>query len=119
VIRKAVGVLLLAVTLAACGGGAASGPKKTMTVIGTEMKFEAPDHVPAGTYQVTFQNAGTTYHELAFKNPGGEIVTRRSIAAGQFITMDVELGAGTWELACYEPGHYDAGMHKPLTVDKT
>ena len=90
-----------------------------MTVVGTEMSFTAPDRVTSGNYQVTFQNAGTTYHELAFKDPGGEIVTRRSIAAGQFVTMDVHLTAGAWELACYEPGHYEGGMHKPLTVDKS
>ena len=47
-----------------------------------------------------------------------KIVTRRSIAAGQFVNLDVSLSAGTWELACYEPGHYEAGMHKQLIVDK-
>ena len=114
------GVVALVLVLAACGGGdAASGPLKPMTVVGTEMAFAAPDHVPAGHYQVAFQNSGTTYHELAFKNPDGKIVTRRSIAAGQFVNIDVSLSAGTWELACYEPGHYEAGMHKPLTVDKS
>jgi len=109
----------LTLLLYACGGGdSTSGPKKTMTVVGTEMAFTAPDRVASGNYQVTFQNAGTTYHELAFKDPGGNIVTRRSIAAGQFVTMDVKLTQGAWELACYEPGHYEAGMHRPLTVDK-
>jgi uncharacterized cupredoxin-like copper-binding protein len=121
VLRRATGValLLLVLVLVACGGGdEVSGPKKSMTVVGTEMAFSAPDHVPAGDYQVAFQNAGTQYHELAFKNPSGKIVTRRSIAGGQFMNMDVKLTPGTWELACYEPGHYEAGMHKQLIVDK-
>ena len=117
--RRFVTVMLAFVIVSGCGGGGAvSGPLKSMTVVGTEMAFSAPDHVPAGHYQVAFQNKGTTYHELAFKNSDGKIVTRRSIAAGQFINLDVTLSAGTWELACYEPGHYEAGMHKTLIVDK-
>ena len=117
-VRYAVGWLVLPLALYGCGGGeSASVPKKTMTVVGQEMSFTAPDRVASGNYQVTFQNAGTTYHELAFKDPSGKIETRRSIAAGQFVTLDVDLTAGTWDLACYEPGHYEAGMHKPLTVD--
>ena len=117
--RSVVTLVLACVVLSACGGGdTVSGPKKSMTVVGTEMAFSAPDRVPAGNYQVAFQNAGKQYHELAFKDPGGKIVTRRSIAPGQFINLDVKLTAGTWELACYEPGHYEAGMHKQLIVDK-
>ena len=117
--RVASVLLLLTLVAAACGGGdAASGPLKPMNVVGTEMSFTAPDRVPAGHYQVSFQNVGAQYHELAFKNPDGKIVTRRSIAPGQFINLDVKLTEGTWELACYEPGHYEAGMHKQLIVDK-
>lgn len=111
--------IVLALLVTACGGGdPAPGPLKAMNVVGNEMTFQAPDRVPAGHYQVSFQNAGKQFHELAFKNPDGKIVARRSIAGGQFINIDVTLTAGTWELACYEPGHYEAGMHKPLIVDK-
>ena len=88
-----------------------------MTVIGTEMAFEAPSHVTPGRYDVLFRNAGATYHELAFTNPDGEVVARRSIAGGQEIELPVKLSAGTWELGCYEPGHYEAGMHQPLVVE--
>ena len=41
---------------------------------------------------------------------------RRSIAAGMTAVMNVKLPAGTYELGCFEPGHYAAGMHKMLTV---
>jgi uncharacterized cupredoxin-like copper-binding protein len=107
-----VGLLALGV-LGACGGG--SEPS-TMTVVGTEMAFAAPTRVAAGEYEVTYRNDGTTYHELAFTDPNGTVVTRRSIAAGQQVVMDVDLKPGTWELGCYEPGHYEAGMHQTLEV---
>lgn len=98
-----------------CGddGGGASGQ---FTVVGTEMAFDAPNSMPAGTYDVTFENAGAVAHELAFKNPAGEMVARRSIGAGSSIVMEVELEPGTWELGCFEPGHYEAGMYKSLSV---
>ena len=99
--------------LSACGGG---GEPATMTVTGTEMAFAAPARTAAGDYEVTFRNDGTTYHELAFTDPGGKVVTRRSIAAGRQIVMDVHLEPGTWELGCFEPGHYEAGMHQTLEV---
>ncbi|MDP1858361.1 MAG: hypothetical protein Q8K82_06815 [Gemmatimonadaceae bacterium] len=104
------------------GVGACAGesdgetPTMTMTVIGTEMAFDAPSQVTAGEYVVTFRNDGAVAHELAFQDPSTEIVTRRSIGAGASVTMPVKLEPGEWLLGCYEPGHYDAGMHRPLTV---
>lgn len=80
------------------------------------MAFEAPDQVTAGSYEVTFRNEGTTFHELAFTSPDGDVVERRSIGAGQQITMEVDLEPGTWELGCFEPGHYEAGMYRDLEV---
>jgi uncharacterized cupredoxin-like copper-binding protein len=36
----------------------------------------------------------------------------------QSVLMEVKLSKkGTWELGCFEPGHYQAGMHKPLLVE--
>lgn len=112
--RLLAGALILLVSVS-CGGEGGDG--RAMTVIGTEMAFEAPGRVRAGAYEVTFRNDGAVHHELAFKNPDGDFVARRSIAAGQSIVMEVELGAGAWELGCFEPGHYEAGMHRDLIVE--
>jgi uncharacterized cupredoxin-like copper-binding protein len=90
---------------------------RAMTVIGTEMAFAAPANVPAGHYEVTFRNDGLVPHELAFRNPSGEFVNRISIPAHASQVMEVVLEAGTWELGCYEPGHHEAGMYRPLVVD--
>jgi hypothetical protein len=72
--------VLMGVGPFACdGGGLAS---RTMTVVGTEMAFDAPESVVAGDYSVTFRNDGAVHHELAFRDSSGEFVARRSIPAG-------------------------------------
>jgi len=111
-------LIACAVSIAACGEDAATGPRKVLFVVGTEMAFDAPASVPEGDYTVTFLNNGAVFHELAFKDPDGEFRARRTIAGGgQTITMDVTLTPGTWELGCFEPGHYEAGMHRELLVE--
>jgi plastocyanin len=114
-------LVLLALALAFVSGlaaceGSEEQPTRAMTVIGTEMAFDAPGRVPAGTYVVTFENAGVLHHELAFRDPSGEVVARRSIGPGETAVLEVDLTPGTWELACHEPGHYEAGMFRPLVV---
>lgn len=113
--RRTTGLLVLvsAIVLVACGGDNAP---KTFTVVGTEMAFAAPDRVEGGDYEVTFRNDGAVPHELAFRHQGGELLARRSIGSGQEVVMEVTLEPGTYELGCFEPGHYEAGMHKLLQV---
>jgi len=94
-----------------------AGTLRTLTVVGTEMTFDAPERVAAGDYSTTFRNDGAVAHELAFRDPAGTFVARRSIGAGASVTFDVSLQPGTWELGCFEPGHYEAGMHRPLIVE--
>jgi uncharacterized cupredoxin-like copper-binding protein len=113
-VASAAALVVVSVTLAACAGDQKAMP---LTVVGTEMAFTAPDRVSAGRYAVTFRNEGTTYHELALKDPSGAIAMRRSIPAGQQVVIDLDLEPGTWELGCFEPGHYEGGMHRPLVVD--
>jgi uncharacterized cupredoxin-like copper-binding protein len=104
---------LVALPLAGCGGG---GETRELTIVGTEMAFEAPSTTPAGDDAVTFRNEGTVAHEVAFRDPSGEIVARRSLGAGQSVELEVALTPGRWELGCFEPGHYEGGMHSPLAV---
>jgi uncharacterized cupredoxin-like copper-binding protein len=111
-------MLALVLVLTACGGEAVL-PARSMTVVGREMAFDAPDRVEPGEYQIVFHNTGAQFHELAIKNSSGEVMTRRSIAGGATVTMKVRLDAGTYELGCFEPGHYAGGMHKSLVVAAT
>ena len=109
-------MLAAAGALAGCSTNRIQDAAHTMTVVGTEMSFDALDEVASGTYEVTFRNIGAEHHELAFVNPAGEFVARRSIPGGESVVMEVDLTPGDWELGCFEPGHYEAGMHKPLVV---
>ena len=114
--RVVLAVLVAAAFVGACGGDKLDD--QTMTVTGAEMSFDAPNSVPAGNYRVTFINNGNVQHELAFKDPSGKFVARNSVAPHQTVLMQVKISKkGTWDLGCYEPGHYEAGMHKPLVVE--
>jgi uncharacterized cupredoxin-like copper-binding protein len=110
--------LALGLLLSACGGEAVL-PSRSMTVVGREMAFDAPDRVEPGEYQIVFRNTGAEFHELAIKNSSGDVMTRRSIAGGATATMKVRLDPGTYELGCFEPGHYAGGMHQMLVVAAT
>ena len=103
--------------LAGCGGDGGGDDGDGFTVVGTEMAFAAPDRVKAGEHDVVFRNDGKVFHELAFRNPARQFVARRSIAAGEEIVMKVTLTPGAWELGCFEPGHYEAGMRRELLVE--
>ena len=104
----------LALAAAACGD---DGDALELTVVGTEMAFDAPDTTPAGDYVVTFENAGEIYHEVAIKDTSGQVLRRTQAPAGGTSTMEVTLEPGTYELGCFEPGHYEGGMFRTLTVE--
>jgi plastocyanin len=72
--------------------------------------------VAAGDYVVRFRNAGAVYHEVAIKDATGEVLRRVSAGPGQTVKMEVSLPRGQYELGCFEPGHYEGGMHRLLSV---
>ena len=112
------GALLLAaltVTIAGCGGG--GSPVQTVTVTGTEMKFDPTGLTLApGRYRFHFVNAGTIYHDLGIYR-AGKGLSVRSTGPGQSIDLDViKLAAGAYTMECREPGHLQAGMRGTITV---
>ena len=117
-IRWIAAVAVIAALALAPGCGDGGGSDDEFVVVGTEMAFDAPAEVAPGSYRVTFRNDGALPHELAFKDPAGEFVVRRSIAGAAEATIEVELTEGTWQLECHEPGHMEAGMHRPLVVSE-
>ena len=104
---------------AACGS---DEPATPLTIsggeTGSEMWFHPDDpEVSPGRYEITFENVGDVYHELAVVAPSGEMLSARSVGGGGSFTLDVDLSEpGTYLLACREPGHTEAGMAGTLTV---
>ena len=94
----AVLVALAAVT--GCAGGASGGGKvQTVTVTGTEMRFDPAELTLApGRYRFRFVNAGATYHDLGIYRDGRSRSTREA-AAGRSVDLDViKLETGTYTM---------------------
>lgn len=129
-----VAMLLLVV---GCGGGsddAADGGSQAATAVeveATEYGF-APDEwtIPADTdVEVTLANEGQIEHEWAVLSEGtmiesesefGEDLVETEIevvAPGESTTKTVNLPAGTYQVICAIPGHFDQGMEGTLTVE--
>jgi uncharacterized cupredoxin-like copper-binding protein len=109
-------VLAGALAVSTLAGGCADHRSKELLVVGTEMAFAAPEAVAAGTYTLHFENKGAMFHEVAVRDADGEVVRRVTAAAGSEASTEVVLPAGRYELGCFEPGHYEAGMKRWLTV---
>ena len=105
-----------ALVASGCGGDS-SKVASTVTVTGTEMAF-APSSVTvaAGKHRFVLDNRGAAYHELAIEAPDGSVRGRAMAAPGERAELVVDLDAGTYEMVCREPGHYEAGMRGTLAV---
>jgi len=111
----ALSLLLFLAPVGACGGG--EGKVQTITVTGTEMRFQPAELTLApGRYWFHFVNGGTTYHDLGIYRDG-KALSIREAGAGQAADLDVvKLAAGRYTMECHEPGHLQAGMRGTITV---
>ncbi len=134
------GVLAFILLLAACGGtaGSPSGGTSPTTVQVTETDFKIDSSVtsfsPGTTYHFVVTNTGKTAHEFMIMPrsegsmsgmPMGDM-DKKALASisnlnpGETRTLDYTFpssAAGSYpELACYLPGHYEAGMRQAVTV---
>ena len=129
-------LLLVAVLgLAACGGGAKQPVEVKVNL--TEFKIEpSTTTFKVGTpYHFVVTNSGTVPHEMdiatfdptatAVAETSGESqetppltsIEQDQLGAGATATVDYTFTkAGTYELACHLPGHYEGGMHVQITV---
>ena len=130
------GVGLLAVILAACGGddtgtGAASSDSdaRTIEVEMVDIAYEptAIDVEVGETVRLVFTNNGEAVHEAFVGDAGdqddhaGEMADMDGMDHGDDDVVTVEPGesgeltytfeeAGTTQIGCHQPGHYEAGM---------
>ncbi len=131
---------------AACGPGASSSasaqptvPKPTeVQVTMTEFKIEpSMTNFKAGApYRFVVTNKGTVNHDFSISPPVMEgmagmssedmhknalaMVDAADLPPGAMKTVDVTftkpMSAGEMEFACHTPGHYESGMHVPMTI---
>jgi uncharacterized cupredoxin-like copper-binding protein len=131
-----VGAFLLLLALAACGGSTAGTSTHSVQVSETDFKIvSSMTSFSSGTpYHFEVTNLGKTAHEfMIMPKPEGSmsgmqmgtmdqmaLASITSILPGETKTLDYTFpssAAGSQpELACYLPGHYEAGMKQEVTV---
>ena len=126
-----VAVLLMA-ALAACGG---SGNANQVNVSLTEFKIQSSQTTfTAGTtYHFVVTNNGQTNHEFMIAPPMNSqmpmgqmdkmalyVIDQSQLPPGASKSFDYTFPSSevqkSLEFACHLPGHYEAGMHLPVTV---
>jgi uncharacterized cupredoxin-like copper-binding protein len=136
--RWSLGVLLVLVLVlvTACGGGSSSSGSQQVQITETDFHIAASvtSFTPGTSYHFIVTNNGQTTHEFMImpKSEGSmngmsmgdmdalALTKMQNIAPGQTVTLDYTFPASAAgshpEFACYQPGHYEAGMKLGVTV---
>jgi uncharacterized cupredoxin-like copper-binding protein len=119
-IRTVAVAALIAMPLAACGGGSStSGP-----LAGADVTVHAKDtlrfdkssyEAKAGAIKIGYVNDGSLTHTLLIDGHP-EFNKLEVTSKGQSQIGEAQLPAGTYELYCDIPGHRAAGMQASLVV---
>ena len=123
VFRRSVAALVLAASIAACGGGS-SGPAPTLPAnVGLTVKavpsirFDAKTYTAkAGEIVVGYVNDDSVRHTLIIAKDGTKVANFKLVAPkkGAVDSASVTLEAGEYTLLCDVPGHQN--MKATLTV---
>ena len=121
-------VIAAALALSACGGTPAQAAKKPVDVqiTLTEFKIESSvtDFTVGTPYHFVITNKGALAHDWMIM-PSGEQdedkalvkVEDTDLQPNMTVTRDFTFTqAGSLEFACHVKGHYEAGMHTPITI---
>jgi uncharacterized cupredoxin-like copper-binding protein len=131
IILTGIAVLALTLTMTACVGASNASSGTNLNISLTEFKFEPSSwSVPAGaTVSVNLKNIGTVAHTwTVMKTPISGSYTSADqsdilfnsgvVNPGQTktVTFTAPSKAGTYQVICTQPGHFEAGMVGQLTV---
>jgi plastocyanin len=114
-------LLLVAVLVAACGGGDATegsaGAGDAVEIVLTDFAVEPPaGSLEPGTYTARVVNEGGVVHALKVDGPTGERESAE-LQPGQSVELELDLSeAGEYELTCPVGDHRDRGMEASLAV---
>jgi uncharacterized cupredoxin-like copper-binding protein len=131
-------VMVASLALTACGGSASASNKPVdVKVTLTEFKIDSSmtDFKVGVPYHFIVTNQGSVAHQFQIMPPASGQLTadqiqkmslagigQNDLGAGATATLDYtftqEYPQGALELACHLPGHYEAGMHVPIVVNK-
>jgi uncharacterized cupredoxin-like copper-binding protein len=121
-------VIVAAFALSACGGASTQATKKPVDVqvTLTEFKIESSvtDFTVGTPYHFIITNKGALAHDWMIMPRGGQDaatalaqVTDAQLQPNKTVTYDFTFTQpGDLEFACHVTGHYEAGMHTPITV---
>jgi uncharacterized cupredoxin-like copper-binding protein len=134
---KLLPVVMIAALSACAGGSSGSSQPVEVEVTANEFGFESSlTTFSVGVpYHFVVTNNGTVEHEFMIIQPiepgamdmeemdemALAVIEEDDLPPGATVSVDVTFDepapAGTLELACHTPGHYEAGMHLPITVE--
>ena len=73
--------------------------------------------VPGGEVTIEFTNDSMTPHDVVIENPDGDDVAETEVITADTTSTSATLEAGEYTFYCSVPGHREAGMEGPLTVE--
>ena len=101
-------------------GGGAGGGASTVSFTADptgELAFEESSaEASAGTVTLELTNESAVPHDVQIEGPDGDIGGTEETTGGT-ATAEVELEPGEYTFYCSVPGHREAGMEGPLTVN--
>lgn len=116
--RLASGLTVLGLALTACtGGGAAPSGGGSITVQGTDYKFDAADVTVKANQpvQLTFRNTSGQLHDWTVQGLDQSVVALAQ--PGQTANIQfTPTKTGTFKVVCAQPGHEQLGMVGQLIV---
>jgi mono/diheme cytochrome c family protein len=71
---------------------------------------------PPGMTEILSMNESPIQHNIALKDPGGEVVEGNVVGTGGTSRLEADLEPGKYEFICTVPGHEEGGMKGELTV---